>query len=85
MNVPELTALLEQHEKRGLPWVSIKTEDFRALLACAATPAPVVASTTYTGYDADAIAACIRAWPSGPWPGCEIIESTIEWTSGVPK
>lgn len=32
MDAVELTALLEQHEKRGLIWVTISTKDLRELL-----------------------------------------------------
>lgn len=63
MNHPELVALLEAHEKRGLPWVSIKTEDFRELLALVSAPAPASTEYQFTALDGAAISACIRQWP----------------------
>ena len=62
LNRDELMEVLVQHEKRGLPGVNVKTEDLRELMTLAFAPvAPE--PTTYTGYDAAAIAACIRQWP----------------------
>jgi hypothetical protein len=32
VDLPEVTALLESHERRELSWVSLKTEDLRELV-----------------------------------------------------
>lgn len=67
MNKPELEALLALHDKRGLCWVTISTEDLRELLRGYQDQQPASGGVISGSFDPEAIAAAIRAWPSS-WP-----------------
>lgn len=76
MNRPELETLLEQHDRRGLCWVTISTEDLRELLKGAEQkPEPLVLGS----FDPEAIAAAIRNWPIAPAAPAAPLDQASAW------
>jgi flavodoxin len=75
VDIPELLELLERHEKRGLPWVTIGTQDLRALIVGYRAPEYEPPKT----YNYDNAVCAARPWP---FPEANIMEFTRFWRDG---